>query len=132
MCQGACQGSINWLPTQFIYKFFQECHMCSPRRKIWHPLCGLLVIDRLVDFRGLLYGTNLISYNLFCDIIFSLMRIICCIQYIYLKKIIVLPGDTGRCGSVDNVVEGSIQKQNFYFSSYRMYKLIKCTNSYIL
>ncbi len=27
--------------------------------------------------RGLIYGTNLISYNLFCDIIFSLMRIIC-------------------------------------------------------
>jgi hypothetical protein len=23
------------------------------------------------------YGTNLISYNLFCDVIFSLMRIIC-------------------------------------------------------
>ncbi len=32
-------------------------------------------------FRGLLYGTNLISYNLFCDVIFSLTRIICYTQF---------------------------------------------------
>jgi hypothetical protein len=42
-------------------------------------LDGLAVI---FSTRGLLYGTNLIYNNLFCDVIFSLMRIICHTQYI--------------------------------------------------
>jgi hypothetical protein len=34
----------------------------------------------------LLYGTDLISVNLFCDVIFSLMRKLCYAQYINYKK----------------------------------------------
>jgi hypothetical protein len=39
-----------------------------------------------ISTRGLLYGTNLNSLNLLCDVIFSLMRKICYTQYINYNK----------------------------------------------
>jgi hypothetical protein len=48
---------------------------------------------KLARLRGLLYGTDLNSLNLFCDVIFSLMRKLCYTQYRNYKKI-ELQGDT--------------------------------------
>ncbi len=74
--------------------------------------------------RGLLYGTDLISVNLFCDVIFSLMKKLCYAQYINYNK-------NKRCkvtwwwsGSAHTVVNGSVLMQFFYFSSSIMYGLI--------
>ncbi len=74
--------------------------------------------------RGLLYGTDLNSVNSFCDIIFSLMRKICYTQYINYKKNNYYKVTWWWSGSAYIVVNGSDPKQNFYFSSCRMYELI--------
>ncbi len=49
---------------------------------------AIYVVDVAISVksRGLLYGTDLISFKSFCDIIFSLMRKICYTQYINYKK----------------------------------------------
>ncbi len=74
--------------------------------------------------RGLLYGTDLISPNFFCDIIFSLMRIIQCIHYIYLKTIQFCQVTQWQCGNVYNVINGSVPKRVFDSC------LIECMNLY--
>ncbi len=74
--------------------------------------------------RGLLYGTNLNSLNLFCDVIFSLMRKICYTQYISYKQNNSSKVTRWWSGSEYIVVDGSITMQIFYFSSCRMYELI--------
>jgi hypothetical protein len=70
------------------------CFCVSRKQACGHSLSVDLATHNILDTeRGLLCGTDLINNNSFCDIFFSLMRIICHTQYIYLKIYIVLPGD---------------------------------------
>jgi hypothetical protein len=71
--------------------------------------------------RGL-YGTNLIAFILFCDIIFSLMRIICYTQYVYCKKNQFCQVAWWWCGRAFVVGEGSNSTLNLYFICCKMYK----------
>ncbi len=77
-----------------------------------------------LNFWGLLYGTDLNSLNLFCDVIFSPMRKICYTQYINYKK-----NKSGKVtwwwsGGAYIVIDGSVPMDFFYFLSCRMYELI--------
>jgi hypothetical protein len=62
-------------------------------------------------FWGLLYGTDLNSLNLFCDVIFSLMRKICYTQYINYKKNKICKVTRWWSGSAYIVVDGLIPTQ---------------------
>jgi hypothetical protein len=76
------------------------------------------------NLRGLLYGTDLISFNLFCDVIFSLMRKLCYAQYINYNKNISCKVTWWWSGSAYTLVDGSLPMQIFYFLSFKMYELI--------
>jgi hypothetical protein len=72
---------------------------------------------------GLLYGTDLISFKSFCDVIFSLTRKICYTQYINYKK--------NKCcmvyggGVVIHILWSMVQFQSKIFTS----RLVECMNS---
>jgi hypothetical protein len=98
----------------------------GPSRLILVGLATLTGSSRLTHqlIRGLLNGTDLNSVNSFCDVIFSLMRKICYTQYIDYKKTQVLELTRWWSGNAYIVVDDSVLKQIFYFSSCRMYELI--------
>ncbi len=110
--------------SEFIYLiwiclfwfFFLACMLYVNSYIIWIQLFSDY-------FWGLLYGTDLNSLNLFCDIIFSLMRKICYTQYINYKKNKSCKVTRWWSGSAYIVVDVSILMQNFYFLSCRMYEL---------
>jgi hypothetical protein len=66
----------KWLCDEICFRYYYNAH------NYWNR-------GRNLDFgcwKGFLYGTDLNSLSLFCDIIFSLMRKICYMQNINYKK----------------------------------------------
>jgi hypothetical protein len=72
---------------------------------------------------GLLYGTDLISFKSFCDVIFSLMRKICYTHYINYKKTSAARLHGG--GVVVYILWSMVQFQSKIFTSH----LVECMNS---
>ncbi len=78
---------------------------------------------RLCKVQGVWYGTDLISVNSFCDVIFSLMRKLCYAQYITYNKNMGCKVTWWWSGSAYTVVNGSVPMQ--FFVSH----LLECMNS---
>jgi hypothetical protein len=74
--------------------------------------------------RCLLCGTNLISFKLFCDVIFSLMGKICYTQYINYKKHKCCKVTWWWSGTAYIMVD--VQFQSKTFTS----RLVECMNSF--
>ncbi len=102
--------------SEFRFAIFGIRVICLHRNSL------RLIVSSLL--RGLLYGTDLISVNSFCDVIFSLMRNLCYAQYINYNKNMSCKGTWWWSGSVYILVNGSVPMQIFYFSSSKMYELI--------
>jgi hypothetical protein len=90
------------------------------------PCCGRAgkASERMFSWSSSLTTSLKTTENLFCDVIFSLMRKICYTQYINNKKNMGGKVTGWWSGNECVVVDGSVPMQNFYSLSCRMYELI--------